>query len=432
MKHSQPAKGEARPLPPGSGAPEVDALVLGAGVVGMCTAYALARRGLSVALVDAASGPAQGTSFANGAQLSYAYTDALAQPSLLRKIPAMIAGLDPAFRVRLSADPAFLRWGLSFLRNCSDARFSANTLAALQLGLESRAAMADLQARHGFDFAHAAMGKLHIFRDAEALERAKRVAVMKQVAGAEQFILTRQEAIDVEPALIDTQGFDGALWTPSEEVGDPHRFCLGLLEVLRKQYPVRDHFNFSIAKLERRGDRMLVHDNQGRSLAGRSAVVCLGADAPRFLGRLGIRAPIRPMKGYSFTVPPGSNAPSVSLTDTGRKIVFCRLGSSMRIAGLAELDNRDLRVEPARLSALVEGARQSMPLAADYEAIGEGWTGLRPMTPDSRPIIRQAAPGLFLNIGHGMLGWTFAAGSAERVAALVNAARSRTPHFETV
>ncbi|MCJ2188998.1 FAD-dependent oxidoreductase [Novosphingobium beihaiensis] len=433
MEYSRPAKGNA--CLPGAAAStggeeeaEVDVAVLGAGVVGVCTAYALARRGLSVAIVERREEPGLGTSHANGAQLSYAYADALAQPSLWRKMPGMLAGLDPSFRLHLSPDPGFLRWGLAFLRNCTKKRFAEKTRAALQLGLESQAAMARLRARHPFPFAHACPGKMHIFRDAATLARASETAAIKRDAGFEQHVLGAAEACAIEPALADAGDFAGALWSPAEEVGDPYLFCRGLLDVLLRDYDVQAHFGFTAGAPLHAGDSIVIpqaatrtDERRNRRIVARKLVVCLGIDAPGYLAPLGIRAPVQPMKGYSFTAPPGGHAPQVSLTDTARKIVFCRLGGKMRIAGLAELGVRDLRVDPARLHTLIEAARTAMPRAARYGEAEDGWAGLRPMSPDSVPIVRRAAGNVFLNIGHGMLGWTLAAGSGERVAELVTA-----------
>ncbi|HEY8605308.1 FAD-dependent oxidoreductase [Tsuneonella suprasediminis] len=396
-----------------------DVLVLGAGIVGITTAYALARRGFSVTIADREAGPAQGASFANGAQLSYAYTDALAQPSLLRKMPFLFAGLDPAFRVRLSLDPDFFRWGLAFLQNCTQAQFDSNTLATLRLGLESQAAMADLRERHPFDFAHTVPGKMHIFRDEGSLNHSRTVAALKRSAGVKQEILTSAQAVAIEPALHDAGPIAGALWTPSDEIGDPYGFCKGLLAVLVDRYGVKTAFRFSAAQITQKRDAVIVVDEEGNELSASNVVVCFGAQTPRLLAPLGIRPPIVAMKGYSFTALPGKYAPTVSITDAARKIVYCRLGNSMRVAGLAELNNNDPAPDPARLRHLIDQAKAAMPYAVDYETIGSGWAGLRPMTPNSQPVISQAKQRIFLNVGHGMLGWTLAAGSAERVSALV-------------
>ena len=421
MKQLQSESEDMCAFPAESAGQDADIVVLGAGVVGVTTAYSLARRGYSVILLDRADGPAQGSSFANGAQLSYAYTDALAQPALLAGIPAILAGLNPAFRLRFTPDPDFLRWGLSFLRNCTKTRFAANTRAALVLGFESRLAMARLRDRHPFDFGHARPGKMHIFRDHASLQNARDTVAIKQVANVSQELLTPAKAIGIEPALSEIGSFVGALWTPSEEIGDPHRFCHGLLAILTRQFAVRTKFGFTIAGVDERKDRIVVRSSDGVTVSARNAVVCLGADAPGVLGKMGIRAPILPMKGYSFTAPPGANAPKVSVTDSARKIVFCRLSDSMRVAGLAELNNGDPRPDPARLQLLIDNAEAAMPKAAAYRETSAGWAGLRPMTANSIPIIKRARERVFLNIGHGMLGWTFAAGAAERVAKLFEA-----------
>ncbi len=392
----------------------VDVIVLGVGVVGMATAYAAARRGLSVRLVDRAPGPGLGASFANGAQLSYAYTDALASPSLWRKFPRIALGLDPALRMQGSVDPGFLRWGLAFLGNTGPARFRENTLAVLKLALESRAAMHALLQRHRIDFDHALAGKMHLYGDAEALAAAADIVAVKRSHGAVQEVLSPRQAIDLEPALAHAPGLAGAVYSPQEEVGDPHRFCLGLLAVLQADYALRTSFGFEVADLAPGPNGVVVETRDQRRLQARHLVICAGIEAKALARRIGIRVPLMPMKGYSFTAPPGSHAPAISITDTRRKIVFCRLGDRMRVAGLAELGNGSIAPDPARGRLLVAMARASLPAAVRYELIDSAWAGLRPMTPDSAPIIRLARPGVILNIGHGMLGWTLAMGAGER------------------
>lgn len=392
----------------------VDVIVLGAGVVGMATAYAAALRGLSVRLVDRAPGPGLGASFANGAQLSYAYTDALASPSLWKKLPRMALGLDPAFRMHWSADPGFLRWGLAFLRNTGHARFCGNTLAVLKLALESRAAMHALLQRHRIDFNHAPAGKMHLYRDAGTLAGAADIVAIKRSHGAVQELLSPRQAIDLEPALAHAPALAGVVYSPQEEVGDPHRFCLGLLAVLQTDYALRANFGFEVADLALGPNGVAVETRDKHRLQARYLVVCAGIEAMALSRRIGIHAPLMPMKGYSFTAPPGSHAPAISITDTSRKIVFCRLGDKMRVAGLAELGNGSIALDPARSRLLVAMARESLPDAARYELIDSTWAGLRPMTSDSVPIIRRERPGVVLNMGHGMLGWTLAMGAGER------------------
>ncbi|MDB5671462.1 MAG: hypothetical protein JWO25_2421 [Alphaproteobacteria bacterium] len=395
-----------------------DVVVLGAGVVGVATAYALARRGVSVALVERAAEPALGCSYANGGQLSYAYTDALAAPALLAKLPALALGLDPVFRLRL-ADPAMLRWGVRFLGNCTASHFRRSTLQGLTLGLESRLALHALLERHPISFNHALPGKLHLQHSRDALDAARTLVALKRGAGIVQHVVDASEARALEPALEGASGIVGAVHSPDEEVGDPYLFAIGLTEVLRHEYGVATHFGFDAESVEATAEGVSIEARDGRRLRASRLVVALGAQAPEFLRRLGISVPVIPMKGYSFSAPRGPAAPRMSITDASRKLVFCPFPGQVRVAGLAELGNGDVSVDPARLGQLIGLAGDSLPEAADYRAAENGWAGLRPMTPSSLPIVTRARERIFLNIGHGMLGWTFAMGTAERAAGLV-------------
>lgn len=395
-------------------------IVVGAGVVGVATAYALARRGAVVTLVDREAEPGRGTSFANGAQLSYLYTDALANPGLLKRVPGLLLGLEPAFRLQPSLDPGYLWWLLRFLRNATPARFRAHTLAGLQLGLESRAAMAALLATHPMNFGHAVSGKLHVHASATSLAGAAQLVALKRGHGAEQELLSPAEACAVEPALHGRAGsFAGAVYSPADAVGDPFRFCIELLAVLVRAYGVTARLGVAVDAVELTPWQTQVRLRGGETLAADHVVVCAGAESGRLLARHGLRTALQPMKGYSFTAPRGAGCPKVSITDVERKLVFCELEGSLRVAGLAELGNVDRAIVPSRLEYLVATAREALPMAADYSQAGQGWAGLRPMTPSSLPLVLQLQPGLAVNIGHGMLGWTFAMGSAERLASVI-------------
>ncbi|QDX27852.1 FAD-dependent oxidoreductase [Sphingomonas suaedae] len=396
-----------------------DVIVLGAGVVGMATALTLADRGHRVTVIDAAQGPGLGTSFANGAQLSYAYTDALASPATVAQVPRLLLGLDNALRFHLRLDPDFLMWSLAFLRNGSAARFRRNTIAGLELAARSRVALQALTARHGLDYGHGVPGKIHLYRSHASLTMAREMMALKQSNGIAQTLLDPDGAVALEPMLAPVRGaIVGALHTAGEEVGDPHRFCVSAHEALMRAGGSAC-FDTEVATLSANGARPAIVTRDGSRIAADRIVIAAGVDAPRLSRQLGVRLPVQPMKGYSITAPPGAAAPSVSITDVANRVVFARLGNRMRIAGLAELGNRDTRVDPKRLGALVESARAALPDAADYDAIESSWAGLRPMTPDSLPITRTIAPGVIANSGHGALGWTYAAGSAERVAELV-------------
>lgn len=395
------------------------AIVLGAGVVGVTTAYALAQRGIQVTLVDRHGEPAMGTSHANGAQLSYLYTDALASPRIWRQLPALLLGQDSAFRFRVRPDPDYAFWLLAFLRNCTSGRFERNTLATFDLAMESRLRMDELLARHDLEFDHVENGKMHLYPDAGLRPLVQEIRRLKPADADEQVILSHEEACEIEPALVTANPKPAfVLYSPKEAVGDPYHFARELLGVLKAQYGVTVRFGEDAIALEEKGGEAVLTLEGGETLTADQLVVCTGLP-PRFLRRLGLKLPVCPMKGYSFTAPAGPAAPDVSLTDTQRRTVITRLGDAVRVAGLADLGWRETGIDQTRLESLIRAARDGLPQAADYEATYNHWTGLRPMTPDTQPRIGRLSPAIAYNLGHGMLGWTLAMGSSERLARLI-------------
>ena len=394
-----------------------DVIVIGAGVVGVATAEALVRRGRSVVLVDGAAGPGCGASFANGAQLSYSYTDALASPSLLKRLPGIVAATDPAFRVAKRFDPDYLRWCLAFFAQGRAGRFAANSLAGLQIALQSRVSLEELLARHPIDFAHAVPGKLLLHEDDGAFRAAARHAAAKRAAGIEVRALSADEAVAVEPALAGVaKRLAGAIHAPGDAVGDPHLFCERLVERLAGQ-GLETRFGARVEALER-GTWPAVRLTGGEVLQARHLVVAAGIGAVPLLRSVGWRTSIMPVRGHSLTLPPGTAAPRVSITDAGRKLVFCRLDDAIRIAGLADVGFSEAAVDPARLAALASASRDSLPDAAEYRSEGRPWAGLRPVTPTSLPIVERRGA-VTVNIGHGGLGWTYAMATADQAARLM-------------
>jgi D-amino-acid dehydrogenase len=275
--------------------------------------------------------------------------------------------------------------------------------------------MRALLERRPIAFNHAVPGKMHLHYSNEALRAAEATVALKQRHGVRQYILSAQTAIAIEPALAQARGLAGVVYSPDDAVGDARLFCEKVLEVCERDLGVETRFGSEVTRIVRK-DGWRVSVGGGEVLAARRLVLCAGQASRVIAERLGLKLPIQPVKGYSFTAPPGPEAPVISLTDTQRKLVFCRLGGKVRVAGLAELGASSSAVDPKRAQLLRGLAREALPAAVNYEAIESEWAGLRPMTPNSQPIIRWIDSHLGLNTGHGMLGWTLAMGSAARLA----------------
>ena len=404
--------------------------VLGAGIVGLATAWELVQAGMTVSVVDGADGPGAGTSGANGAQLSYAYVQPLADPGLWRQLPALLLARNSPLTLRLRLDPWQWAWGLRFLAACRASVSERTTGRLLALAGESRAAFDAFRAAEPVDCDFSATGKLVLYSDAAALAGARRQMALQRQLGSVQSALTPAECVQVEPALAHyAPRIAGGIHTPGECAVDCHRLCLELARVLQAR-GVRFHWGESVAGLRVADGRVLAAQGaRGARFEADAFVLALGTGSAALLRPLGLGAawqvPVQALKGYSITVPasarPGA-APVVSVTDAGRKVVFARLGDRLRVAGMAELTHAgDLAVAPRRIESLVATARDVFPHGGDY-AGPEPWAGLRPATPTGEPVLGRlrGGPGnLFMNTGHGALGLTLAFGSARRVAAQV-------------
>ena len=392
------------------------AIIVGAGAIGVSSAYTLARDGWQVQIIDCNPKPAMGASFGNGRQLSYSHTNALANPHILGQIPWLLARCDDAFRMSVVGNSSYYRWIAKFLANCTVSAYRNNTLKVLALALESQRAMADLLDRHPIDFGHKTTGKLVILRTEQEVRAARQIVAAKQETGLLQYVLTRDEAARLEPAITGSpENIAGAIYAPNDATGDCRLFSVELLDILQRHYGASFTGGATVKRI---GKSCVVLSNE-ETLTADLVVVAIGHRASQLLEPMGHRIPIQPMKGYSFTAPVGIAAPTVSITDSKRRIVFTNLGDRMLVAGIAEMGNVDASVDTNRLRSMISAARASLPEAAVYDEADSGWAGLRPLTPNSQPITRMLAPGLAVNAGHGMLGWTLAMGSAERLARAV-------------
>ncbi|MDR1855022.1 MAG: D-amino acid dehydrogenase [Azoarcus sp.] len=403
-------------------------LVLGAGVTGVTTAWYLRRAGFGVSVVDRREAAGQETSFANGGQISVSHPEPWANPSAPLVALRWIGRPGAPLRFRLRADPAQWAWALNFLLECLPARSRRNTAAIAALAVHSLAELRRLRDAAGIADAYdaRARGILHLFFDKLAYERAKARVMDLGRHGIELRACDPEGCVAVEPALAYAHSrLAGGLYAPDDESGDAMRFCRALSNVLAGD-GVRFHYDAAIEQIiaaNRRidGVEIVRADGNRETLQADAYVVCLGSHGRRLLRPLGESLPIFPLKGYSITAPVVDpvRAPQVSLTDESRRIVCSRLGERLRIAGTAELNDYDLAIDPARIAAMLEWAATRLPGAIDPQR-AEPWAGLRPATPGGVPIVgRGRHENLWLNTGHGPLGWTLSCGSAAALATLM-------------
>ena len=402
--------------------------VLGAGVVGVTTAYYLTEAGYSVTVFDSEDQVASGCSFANGSQLSYSYTDAMATPAFLAKLPRILAGHDAGIRYRAPLSVDMLRWGSAFLAQCTSKKAMANTLASLHMAQRSKELLSHLKKRLNDEFSYRAAGKIVLLGDNKDIQHAQRNCELKTTHGSESNVISLEEARQIEPAIAHMTGdYVAAVHAPGDDVGDANAFTRSLAHYLAKNTDCQFQLNTNIAKLitEKKSIHRVATD-RGEFRAD-AVVVCLGARSPSLLKSLGISPKILPARGYSITAKPGPKANSVSITDLAGRFVISRNGNDMRIAGFADFVGFATECDQHRIDQLTELAHRRAPQAADYSTQPiQSWGGFRPLTPDGRPLI-GATPikGLYLNTGHGSLGWTLACASGEAlVGSIAPATRS--------
>jgi D-amino-acid dehydrogenase len=393
-------------------------IIIGGGIIGASSAYWLAKAGHEIELIEQEPEGGHGVSAGNGGQLSYAYVEPLAGPDLWAKFPAILLGLDSAVTIRPNFSRDALAWTARFLGQCFGPRQRATLTDLLTLAAESRAAMAELLRDAPLDFDHGTRGKLILYRDQAALDGAGALAEIKRAHGFKIEILDRARCIALDPALGSYgNAFAGGVYAPEDESGDCGKFTRALLAHLKARHGLELHTNTRVLRINHDGARVTGVDLTNGTRGADAVVLAAGIDAPRLAATLGLDLPIQPVKGYSVTAPARATAPQVSLTDRSEKIVFARLGDRLRAAAFADLDGWSPAVKPARAAQLLTLVRRLFPDAADWERAEPVWAGQRPMTPSGRPLIGAChVPGLYLNAGHGGLGWTLACGAAKRLA----------------
>jgi D-amino-acid dehydrogenase len=406
----------------------VKVLVLGAGVVGVTSAWYLAQAGHEVTVLDRQAQAGMETTFANGGQISAAHAEPWARPSLVPKLLRWLGREDAPLLFRPRADWAQWEWALRFLLECTPGRFERNCRALAGLAAYSRECLLALRERLGIAYDHLSRGILHFATDPRDFEVLARSAEAVRAFGIAREVKSAEECLALEPSLASSHDpVRGGVYTPGDESGDAHRFTRELA-TLASQCGVALRFRTALRSIEASG-RMVtaVRLENDQRLSADAYVVALGSYSPLLLRPLGMRIPVYPLKGYSITLPLGpaeeGAAPSVSLTDEAHKIVISRLGNRLRAAGTAELAGYDAQVSALRCAAIARRVRELFPGLGAVTTV-DTWAGLRPATPSNVPLIgRTPLSNLFLNTGHGTLGWTLACGSGRALADVVSGRR---------
>lgn len=397
--------------------------VLGAGIVGLATAYELHRRGLAVTVIDQAQ-PGAGASGGNGAQLSYSYVQPLADAGIWRQLPKLLLSRQSPLKLRPQWDPHQWRWAVQFLRACNRATSEHSTRQLLALAALSRHHFDTMLQAEQLDCDYSTTGKLVLYDTPASLASARRQMELQRPWGNPQEAVAAARCAELEPALAHYQRhIAGAIYTPSECAADCLKVCQGLQQLLAGR-GVRFVLGSRIEGFVRDGQRIVAARTSTGDVQAQQFVLALGSASHHAARTLGFRLPVYPLKGYSITLDttdtPGA-APRINVTDAARKVVFARIGRRLRVAGMAELVGHSDSIPPARIHSLCQATAAIFPGSSDFGHT-RPWTGLRPATPTGVPLVgsHAGAPNnLLLNTGHGALGFTLAFGTAAQVAELL-------------
>jgi len=398
-------------------------IVVGSGIVGVASAWYLNRAGHEVTVLERRDGPALETSFANAGQVSWTYAAPWVGPEAPRHVLNWLLGRPTPLVLHLRADAAMWRWLLAAAPNCLPSRFGRNRARILRLARHSYACLREVRAAADIHYDERAFGTLQLFREARGFEAAARETAALAGLGVDCRVLDAAGCIAAEPALADARApIAGGVHFPGDETGDCHKFATGLAAAARARGVAFEH-GVSVHGASLAGRRVSTLETGRGQFSADAFVFAAGSYTPGLLRALGLRLPVYPLKGYSATLAVGDEAaaPRSTLTDETYKVGITRLGDRLRAAGIAELAGHDTSLPAQRTERILQVVRELFPGAAAGDGVAQWWTGLRPMTPDNVPVI-GATPyaNLFLNTGHGTLGWTLGCGSGQVLADLVS------------
>ena len=398
--------------------------VLGAGVVGVTSAYYLAKAGHEVTVIDRQPGAALETSHANAGEISPGYASPWAAPGIPAKAVKWLLMDHPPLILRPKLDPAMIGWLLAMLRNCTPARYALNKARMVRLAEYSRDRLIDLRAETGVQYDQRMRGTLQLFRTQRQLDGVAKDIEVLRAGGVPFEVLDRAGCVAAEPGLANARDtLIGGLRLPNDETGDCFMFATALAELAAEQ-GVKFQYETAVTGLRTEAGRISGVATSRGEVKADVYLVALGSYSPALVKPLGLSLPVYPVKGYSITVPitEAERAPVSTLLDESYKIAITRLGDRIRVGGMAEISGftNDLRPERRRT---LEHSLESLFPGAGTPREATFWSGLRPMTPDGTPVIGATkVENLFLNTGHGTLGWTMACGSGQVVADLISGA----------
>ena len=407
------------------------AVVLGGGLMGVTTAWYLAKSGHEVTVVERHPVAASGTSFANAGLVAPGHALTWASPRAPMILLKSLFRDDQALQLKLTADPRMWAWCLRFLRNCRAETARINTVRKLKLCVYSRQALRVLVDETGIEYDGIRKGLLYVYRDGPAFERGIANMQVLRDNGQRMEILDAAGVARVEPAFAASQSkIAGGLYCPDDESGDANKFTLALVEKCKARFGVAFRFGTTVTGFDASADRVDSVITDRGSIPAENIVLALGSHSPIVGRQLGLKLPVYPVKGYSATIPiDGCNgAPTIGGVDENNLVAWCRMGDRFRLTGTAEFSGYETSHQPANFTAMLRAARDLFPQAGDYGRPSY-WAGLRPMTPEGTPIFgRGRHRNLWINTGQGHMGWTMACGSARVTADLM---AGRSPEVDT-
>ncbi len=398
--------------------------IIGAGLIGTTTAYYLNQYGHDVSVYERREAAALETSFANAGIITPSLSDPWNAPGAIKKIFNSIGKEDSSLLLRPHVIPSLLGWGIQFSHYSNSKRHIESMISNAKITHYSLQTLQELRQHVTLNYDEITKGVIHIFRDESMLHATSKKACKLEQYNIPYQLLNNHELIKLEPALKDIEDkIVGALYYPSDEAGDAHKFCQQLAEHAAKQ-GVKFHFNCDISGITLNGSRVQSLQYQSHHVAVDRLIIAAGSYSPCLLKPLGLKLPVQPVKGYSITVPMQNwpTPPTIPVADDDLHAAVTPLDNCMRVAGTAELAGYDLSIKSRRVNNLVNMLKQIYPNFSDYIDANNlsPWCGLRPVTPDGVPVIGETSiEHLYLNTGHSHLGWTMAAGSGKLLADII-------------